>query len=519
MNRMNSKKEIIEKLKKILKKGQLLTDLEDLYVYSFEKIFLDQNNIKPDIVIRSPSLDEESELQKLSEKQDIILIERGKRTTPTLGESNKTIILIDNVEIPNLESCFAEMNEKDDFIPSLKKFPISGYGTYRNIASAVQNLLIGKMLNKCQKCTTCSGYCTVSPSFNGVETFSSKGRMLITKGIMKGDLKFSEKIVDILYNCTKCGLCFAQCFQDLEFHEAILYLRNRIAKNNLVPEIFHVAAKNIFEHGDPSAIPASHRLSRVKNYSKFSLPEKAETLGWLGCTVATRTPKTAESFINILNHVNKNFTMLGKEEGCCGYVLISSGLWDEAKKVASSVIQKVENTEAKTLITPCSGCYYTFTRLYPEVLDMQMPCEILHTSQYFENLIKNEKIMLKPLDISVTYHDPCSLGRHSKVYDAPRNILKAIPNLELIEMPMNRKYARCCGGGGGLWSFNNNVSLESTETRLKEDLPSTNVNILTTACPQCQLNFRFASRTKSLDIKSLKIYDITELLELAMDFK
>lgn len=516
---MNSRNELIKKLNQIILKGQILTDLEDLYVYSFEQIFLDQKYIKPDIVVRVSSSEEENELKKLVEKEDFLLIERGKSNNPTLDKTSKPVILLDNVEIPELESCLNEPNQKEDFITSLKKFPISGYGTYRNLALAVENLLAGKVLNKCQKCTTCSGYCTVNPFFNGVETYSSKGRMLVTRGIMKGDLSFTNKVVDILYNCTKCGLCFAQCFQDLEFHEAILHLRNIISKNNLVPEIFHTAAMNIFEHGDPSAIPAHRRLSRVKNYAKLNLPDKAKTLGWLGCTVATRTPKIAESFIKILTHVNNNYTMLGEEEGCCGYVLISSGLWDEAKRVANDVIKRVLKTNVETLITPCSGCYYTFTRLYPEVLDVEMPCEILHTSQFFENLIKNGIIKLKPLDMSVTYHDPCSLGRHSNVYDAPRNVLKAIPNLELIEMPMNRNCARCCGGGGGLWSYNNNASLESTKTRLLKDLKPTNVNVLTTACPQCQLNFRFASHTNKLDNKPLKIYDITELLELAIDFK
>jgi Fe-S oxidoreductase len=497
----------------------VLTDLEDCYVYSFEKIFLDQEDIKPDIVIRSASLEERIELKKLAEKEDIILIERGKNISTVLNKSSKLIILLDNVEIPNLENCFAEMNKKDDFFTTLKKFPISGYGTYRNLASAIQNLLIRKILNKCQNCTTCSGYCTVSPSFNGVETYSSKGRLLVTKGVIKGDLNISEKIVDILYNCTTCGLCFAQCFQHLDVHEAFIYLRHKIAENHLVPKIFHTAAKNIFEHGDPSDIPANRRFSRVKSFYTLNLPEKAENLIWLGCTVTTRTPKTAEAFINILNHLNINYSMLGEKEGCCGYVLISAGLWEEAKKVAMEVIERVEKSKAKILITPCSGCYYTFTRLYPEILDIEMPCKILHTSQFFEKMLKNEKINFKPLDLRVTYHDPCSLGRHSRVYEAPRNILKAIPSLELVEMPMNRNCARCCGGGGGLWSFNNKVSLESAQTRLIEDLTPIAVNILTTACPQCQLNFRFASRTKNFANKSLKIYDITELLQLAIDFE
>ncbi|GAH53070.1 unnamed protein product, partial [marine sediment metagenome] len=97
------------------------------------------------------------------------------------------------------------------------------------------------------------------------------------------------------------------------------------------------------------------------------------------------------------------------------------------------------------------------------------------------------------------------------------NVLKAIPNLNLIEMPLNRNYARCCGGGGGLWTFNNQVSIETTQIRLREDFLPTNVNILTTACPQCQLNFRFASRISSIPKNLIKICDITELIGLAMD--
>lgn len=516
---MNSKDRITEQLKRIVKKDQVLPDLEDRYVYSFEKIFLDRFDIQPDIIVRVSSLKEENEVKRFIEKEDAILIERGKVLSHIGNKSSKNLVLLDNVEIPTLKNCINEIRKKDGSIAKFEKLDIKGYGTYRNLAFAIQNLFLGKILTKCQQCTTCSGYCTVSPSFNGVESWSSKGRMLITRGIMKGDLEFSNKIVEILYSCTKCGLCYAQCFQGLEFHEAILYLRHLIAEKNLAPQVFHTAADNIFEHGDPSAIPTNRRLLRVKNISNLNLPEKANILCWLGCTVATRTPKTADAFINILNRSNTEFTMLGSKEGCCGYVLISSGLWEEAKKVANDTIERIENTEAQTLVTPCSGCYYTFKRLYPEVLGIDMPCEIMHTSQFLEKKIKTREIHLNPLNLNVTYHDPCSLGRHSNVYDPPRNVLKAIPNLNLVEMSLNRDCARCCGGGGGLWTFNNKVSLESTQTRLKEDFIPTNVNILTTACPQCQLNFRFASRMKAFAERSLKIYDITELFELAMQFE
>ena len=513
---MKSKDNITEKLKQIIFEDKVLTDLEDRYVYSFEKIFLNKLDTQPDIIVRISSLKEENEIKRFFEKEDAILIKRGQFLSNINDRSSKILVLLDNVEIPTLQNCIDKNSKERGRTSKFSKMDIKGYGTYRNLASAVQNILLGKTLSKCQQCTTCSGYCTVSPSFNGIESWSSKGRMLIIRGIMKGDLAFSDKVVDILYSCTKCGLCYAQCFQDLEFHEAILYMRHLIAEKNLTPQIFHTTTENIFKYGDPTAISPNRRLLRIKNHSSLKLPEKAKNLCWLGCTVATRTPKTANAFIDILNQSNTEFTMLGHKEGCCGYVLISSGLWEEAKKVATTAIEKIEKSNAQTLITPCSGCYYTFKRLYPEILDIEMPCEIQHTSQFLEKKIKNKEIHLNPLNLNVVYHDPCSLGRHSNVYDPPRNVLKAIPNLNLVEMPLNRECARCCGGGGGLWTFNNEVSLQSTQTRLKEDFSPLNVNILTTACPQCQLNFRFASQTKNIINRTLKIYDITELVELAM---
>jgi Fe-S oxidoreductase len=513
---MSLKSRITRVINQTLPSVQVLTDLEDIYVYSFEKIFLERKKSAPNMVIRVSSLKEEKEVRKLVKKEGAFLIERGTPIENRISNSSEFIVLLDNIEIPNLISCINQEDSNKEIIFNVKNLDLKGFGTKKNVVLAVKNLFAGKVLAKCNQCSTCSGYCTVSSSFNGVESWSSKGRMLLTRGIMRGELTFSDKIIDILYNCTKCGLCYAQCFQDLEFHEAIMYMRHLIAEKNLAPQIFCTTADNIFNYGDPAGISPNRRLLKVKSFHKSKLPERAKTLCWLGCTVSTRTPKTADAFINILNRFNTEFTMLGNNEGCCGYVLISTGLWKEAKKIATDTVARIEKTQAQTLVTPCSGCYYTFKRLYPEILDIEMPCKIVHSSQFLETMIKNREIHLNPLNLNVTYHDPCSLGRHNNVYDAPRNILKAIPNLNLVEMSLNRECARCCGGGGGLWTFNNEVSLESSQIRLTKDVTPTNVNILTTACPQCQLNFRFASRKKYLTDNSLKVYDITEIFELAI---
>jgi len=493
---------VIEHLKQIVKPEQILTDPEDLYVYSFEKVF-DKQNPAPDIVVKTLPPEEAKRILELARQEGLTVVKRGE---PINSQNlRKPLVLLDDVPIPELKRI---PPKKDETIEILNEIRERGHGSPRNIALALKAMFLKKNLAKCEECKTCSGYCTVAPSFEGVETWSSKGRVLITKGLQNKELPISKKIIDILYTCTECGLCFAQCFEDLELNEAILATRHQIAEKELAPKIFHETAKNIIEVGDPGAVSVERRLSWMKNLSSQPLPEKAEVLYWVGCMVADRTPKTAKAFFKILNHANVNFTMLKEREGCCGYVLLTTGLWNEAKKVANEVLSRIEKTRVKTLVTPCAGCYYTFTKLYPEILGVSLPCEILHSSQFIENLIKNGKLELKSLNFSVSYHDPCSLGRHSGVFSAPRNILEAIPDLTLTEMPLNRQLARCCGGGGGLWSFNYQVSMNSAYQRLK-DLQPLKVDALTTACPLCQMNFRYTSVRKSVPTK---VCDITEII-------
>ena len=273
-----------------------------------------------------------------------------------------------------------------------------------------------------------------------------------------------------------------------------------------------MTAKNIWETGDVGGTPSARRLAWMTNLSVRPL-EKADVLYWVGCVVATRTPNTAKAVSNVLSKAKVDFTLLGEKEGCCGYVLLASGLWKEAKDVALRVVKRVKGAGVRILVTSCAGCYYTFAKLYPEALNVEMPVEVAHTSQFAYDLIKNKQLDLKGLNLDVTYHDPCSLGRHSNVFDEPRDVLKAVPDLRLVEMPLSRKRARCCGAGGGLWSFNYPVSVNSAYVRLADDVVPLGVNTLTTACPTCNVNLRHASAKKGLGIK---IYDVMEIIEQSM---
>ena len=508
---MRSISELVKELSQLFTEVQVLTDIEDRYVYSFENIYTKPVHPMFDIIVRDDQFTTSTKLLEWGKRNDITIYRKNASDSFLFRDPSKISILLDNTELPEISSGSEKPRKRRTLIEHM----IQNYAhnVQNNITLAVQILVSESNITKCLQNNVSGKYCTITRSRNGIETWSAKGRMLLIRGLMKGDLKASKKLIDILYTCSECGNCFRESSKQSDFHKAIIHVRNIIAEQKLGPDIFQTAAINISRTGDPAANPSEIRFAWLNNTTNKNFSENPDILYWVGCMVSSRTPKTAIAFYNILNHVQSDFTLLGSNEGCCGYVLLSAGLHKESKKVADDVIKKIEDTNAKLLITPCSGCYYTFTKLYPEILDVSLPCEILHSTQFIEKKIYQGVLKFQAYNESVAFHDPCSLGRHCEVYNPPRNVLKAIPNLNLIEMSMNRDCARCCGGGGGLWTFDNRVSLETTQTRLKEDLIPTNVNILTTACPQCQLNFRFASHMKNFPDKTLKIYDIVELFE------
>ncbi|UCH31522.1 MAG: (Fe-S)-binding protein [Candidatus Bathyarchaeota archaeon] len=504
---MTLRTEIIDALREIVGDTNVLIDIEDRYVYSYKQIYRERYMPEIDAVVKTESSKGIDKVLRLADEEGFSAIQRGKTIDPE--KITKPIVLIDNFELVGLEPFQNSLKAGED-----TEFRETERGTLKKLALAQRILFLNKPMAKCQECSACRSYCTVASSFKGIETWSAKGRMLLLKGMLQRELPATPKIIDIIYTCSNCGLCFAECLQSSEFPKAIRAARRQIVLEKLAPKNLEAAAANILNLGDPGGRPSrKRRLSWLKTLADPWRRKNANVLYWVGCTVATRTPKTAKAVVNILNFAKIGFSLLGESEGCCGYILLTSGLWDEAKRNATTLVKRIEKSRAKSLITTCAGCYYTFSKLFPEILEMKMPCNVFHVSQFMENLIGEEGFDPEFFDAKVTYHDPCSLGRHAKVYDAPRNVLSKIPGLRFIEMPLNKEHSRCCGGGGGLWSYNNQVSLNSAFNRLTEDVIPLNLNILATSCPICQMNMRFASIRNSIPVRVL---DFTEIVESAV---
>lgn len=517
----SSTKSLIDSVKQVVGAANVLTDIEDIHVYSFEHLHREKRYTNLTAVVRVSTEEELRKVEELAQNEGVNIIRRSC-WKPELGDKEaSTTVLIDDVSQPELEVVGKQIR-KQYLFEFGKELEAYGNGSFRDYAEracyyafalkAFHSSLPAQIyLNS----DVCSGYCTVASSFNGIETWSSKGRTILTRALNNRDLQPSTKLINVLYTCSLCGLCFAQHFESTQIRKAIMEARHRLAEEKCIPELFAATAKNIFEFGDPSGMQPNKRVAWTKRLpQKGIFPKTADVLYWPGCVGPTRTPNVTTALGNILTQANVNFTLLGEKEGCCGYVLLAAGLWDDAKENAKRLIERVKQTKAETLVTPCSGCYYTFKKLYPEIIQAELPCQILHSTQFVERIIEEKRITPRSLDWRITYHDPCSLGRHCNVYESPRKVLKAVPNLEFVEMSLNRDRSRCCGAGGGLWSFNNNVAMAAAAEKLVKDVAPLGVSALATTCPTCHMNFRYASAKKSMGIK---IYDVMEVIEAALE--
>jgi heterodisulfide reductase subunit D len=237
--------------------------------------------------------------------------------------------------------------------------------------------------------------------------------------------------------------------------------------------------------------------------------EKAEVIYFVGC-VASFFPlaaKIPQTFVQILDRAKVDFTLLGGEEWCCGFPLIQAGMKDKMDQLIAHNLDKVKAVGAKTVVFACPSCYHTWKEKYSNGVEM------LHSTQFMERMIEGGQIKFnngKPK--KVTYHDPCDLGRNSKVFDPPRNVLKKIPGLELVELENSRQLSICCGGGGDLEMVDPELSAAIAKRKIDE-IKRTGAEEVVTSCQQCIRTISGNARKNKI---KLKVKDITEVVWEAM---
>lgn len=345
---------------------------------------------------------------------------------------------------------------------------------------------------KCVQCGTCRSVC---PVFNvvGWESANTRGRMLIIKSLLEG-MPPSEDVLPSLASCTTCGICAAKCPAGVNPPDVVESARAQLVKCEVTSESQEKLRDAVIASGN-SFGETKDRLSWLSETERSKLPEKSDFIYFVGCFDSYRYPEFAKKAFEVLQRFG--VTLLPDEQ-CCASPLLRTGFREDAEKVMKRNLEQIRKIGARTIITSCAGCYTTLKNNYPEEFQVISLPEFLAEHM--------EELKLKRLDLTVTYHDPCHLGRHNKIYEAPRKVIRAICTLK--EMKNIKEDSRCCGGGGGVRIGFPDISLELARNRL-EDVPES-VDYIVTSCPLCVRNLRDAGG-------NIEILDIIELVAMAVE--
>ena len=368
-------------------------------------------------------------------------------------------------------------------------------------------------LELCFKCSLCSSNCPVSEQIFWA-TFSPRGKMLILRSLLRGQGTLTDRVRDSLYTCTMCSNCDDTCIAGIKVTDILAAGRRDLYEAGKAPKSVNSLINTIKESGNVFDL-SKEDMDILGLNPRMDFPENADLLFFKGCYATYHSvpnKSTIRSF-NILKTLNVDFTVLEAEE-CCGSPAYLLGDMDTTRRLCEYNVTKIEDKGANRVVTACPGCYRVLKQVYPKLVG-KLNFEVIHISELLAEYLDVGRLVFKRNEndkLNVLYHDPCELGRHCGVYEAPRKILESIPEIHLEEFDKNRDEAKCCGGGGGLTITNPNLANQIAQIRLHE-AEEKKIPTVVTACPACQLNF---SASKDKYNMKVKILDINQLVGSAI---
>jgi heterodisulfide reductase subunit D len=374
--------------------------------------------------------------------------------------------------------------------------------------------LLKEYYDEMLRCTRC-GFCQATcPTYSVLrrESATARGKIQLLLGVVQKRLPMSAAVSRHVYSCMDCRSCFQNCPGGVRAYDIFSLARRALAGTEYFPTQLVEMDRRVETEHNISGEDNAHRLLWQENLEHkpdgLVGKEQAEVLFFVGCvsSLYPRVYAIPQSFVEVLEAAQVNYTTLGGEEWCCGYPLLTAGL--NVDDLIEHNLAEARRLGVKKIVMTCPSCHHTWHEHYPSG-----EFEVLHATQYLAELVENDKLPLRELKQSVTYHDPCDLGRKSDEFDAPRRILKAIPGLEFVEMTNSRANAICCGGGGNQESLNPDLAAAVGSQRLAE-AQGTGAKILVSACQQCERTLSMAARR---DKVRMKVMDITELVCRALD--
>jgi Fe-S oxidoreductase len=318
--------------------------------------------------------------------------------------------------------------------------------------------------------------------------------------------------VEAVWACTACGACVDICPVGNEPMRDILDIRRNLTlMENSFPRQLENAFKGMERNANPWNVSQADRMKWADGLNVPTIERNPEPdiLWWVGCAPATdsRAQKTAQAFAKILNAAGVNFAVLGQNEQCTGDSARRAGREDIFFGLASANVEILNEVNPKRIVTTCPHCLHTIKTEYPAFGGNY---QIIHHTQFINELVGAGKIELEvtPDEFKVTFHDPCYLGRHNKIFEAPRDALKSTGALT-IEMPRNSSKSFCCGAGGAqMWKEEEPGRMRVNEARYQE-AKATSADTVAVGCPFCMTMLNDASKA---DGSAMQVKDVAELV-------
>ena len=361
----------------------------------------------------------------------------------------------------------------------------------------------GQSFQLCYQC----GICDVVCPWNRVRSFSMR------KLVRQANFGLTDIESEDIWRCTTCGNCPQRCPRGVNQIEVGVSLRRIATEYDVFPEAVTpiiTVADSLRAEGNPFNMERSERANWAKELNVRTFTEGMEILYSPGCYLSydPRMNTVAAATVKILNEAGVDFGILGAKESCCGESIRKTGNEEVFRGLAKENIKNFIDNGVKRILVSSPHCYHSFKNEYPE---FNVNFEIVHMSQFLSELMDAGRLKpTKEYDKKVTYHDPCYLGRHNDIFDAPRNVLKHVLGAEVTEMADFRENSLCCGGGGGRIWMETPKKERFADLRLQQAL-DVDAEVLVTTCPYCITNFT-DSALGLPEGRALEIKDITEIV-------
>jgi Fe-S oxidoreductase len=324
---------------------------------------------------------------------------------------------------------------------------------------------------------------------------------------------------ETLWSCTTCRACVYECPVLIEHVDTIVDMRRHLTLvMGDIPSTGALSLQNLTRAGNPWGQPPTARDQWARGLDVPLMADKGEVevLWWVGCAGSydERNQKISRALVKIFRAAGVDYAILGQEETCNGDPARRLGDEYTFQVLAQQNVETLQQYKFKRIVTACPHCFNTLSNEYPRFGGQW---QVVHHSQLIHELMGDGRLKLgRARNERVTFHDSCYLGRYNGVYEAPREILNAIPGVTLAEMPRSRDQGLCCGGGGGGMWLEAHGKRRIQEIRL-EEAEAVQPNVVASACPFCMTMFELGGKTLKFDEKNIQLKDIAELAAEAMD--